>query len=252
MRQFLTAATVVILFCCGTSAMAFNWNYYNFGSTPFDANNNTSPIGYPSGVGHRPSPGLLGEGGEKFDLEGLFIASDNDYLYVALTNSFGLSSTSTAWGSTFNMGDVFFGFGGNNNRFAIDVSTGKLMQVTTWNFISNKPGSYYGNTSIRARVGAFEVGQGSELGTANQIMTSCDNLEHNHLTPGNGNTYVFEWRFNRSLVSSWDGASELFFHATLGCGNDLVEKPYMAIPEPGTMILLGLGLFGAGLIARRK
>jgi len=251
MKRFLTAVTVVILFCCGTSAMAFNWNYYNFGSTPFDANNNTAPINYPSGVGYRPSPGLLGEGGEKFDLEGLFIATDNDYLYVALTNSFGLSATSTAWGSTFNMGDLFFGSAGNKSAFAIDVSTGKLMQVTSWNFINNKPGSYYGNTTIRNRVGAFEVNAGTVLGDANQKMTLWNNLEPNPMQ-GNGDTYVFEWKFSRNLISGWNGASDLFFHATLGCGNDLIEKPYTAIPEPGTMILLGIGLFGAGLFARRK
>ena len=254
MKRFSILFLLLALFL-GNSAMGFSWTsgYYNHGDTPFDDNNNTAPIQYPYGVGYLPSPGNTSEGGEKFDLEGLFVNFDDNYLYVALTNSFGMSVTSSTWGSTFYQGDVFFGFGGNNDAFAIDVSSGNLLSVNVASYIQNLDGSYYNNVAIRERVGSFQAVMSPTLGTANQVLTFWDGLETDPLLPDatGGDTYVFEWRIDRSLLG-WDGTSNLFFHTTLGCGNDLIEYNFAAIPEPGTMILLGLGLFGAGLIARRK
>lgn len=254
MKRFSIFFVLFALFL-GNTAMGFSWTagYFDHGDSPFDGNNNTAPIEYPHGVGFLPSPGNLSEGGEKFDLEGLFVNFDDDYLYVALTNSFGLSVTSSTWGSTFRQGDIFFGFGGNDDAFAIDVSEGDLVELGVGTYIQDIDGSYYENETIRNRVGSFEAVLSTSLGSANQVMNFWGGLETNPLLPDetNGDTYVFEWKIDRSLLG-WDGTSNIFLHTTLGCGNDLIEYDYAAIPEPGTMILLGLGLFGAGILGRRK
>lgn len=254
MRRFVLLFTLLIV-VLGSNAMGFSWTpgYYNHGDSPFDFNNNYAPIDYPHGVGYLPSPGTLGEGGEAYDLEGFFVASDNDYLYIALTNSFGQSVTSSSWGTTFEQGDIFFGWGMDPNAFALDVSSGELVDVKYWDWIPNVDGSYYGNADIRNRVGAFQIDEGTVLGSANQTLTLWNGLETNPMTPDptNGNTHVFEWKIDRSLLA-WDGLEDIRFHTTLGCGNDLIEYNYAPIPEPGTIILLGLGLFGAGMFVRRK
>jgi hypothetical protein len=254
MKRF-SILLVLLTFFLGSTAMGFSWTggYYDHGATPFDHNNNTAPIDYPYGIGYLPSPGYQTEGGEKFDLEGLFVNFDDDYMYVALTNSFGMSVTSSTWGSTYYQGDIFFGIGGEINTFAIDVSTGDLVDVEAWTYIQDLDGSYYDNIAIRNRVGAYEAVMSPTLGSANQVLTLWQGLESDPLLPDatNGDTYVFEWKIDRSLLG-WDGVSEMAFHTTLSCGNDLIEYDFGVIPEPGTMILLGLGLFGAGIIARRK
>ena len=79
-------------------AYGVTWNYYDFGTSVFDANDNYSPIFYPNGIGHLPSPGSHSEGGEKYDIEGLNFAYDNAYLYVSVTASFG----QTIWSTTYN------------------------------------------------------------------------------------------------------------------------------------------------------
>jgi hypothetical protein len=38
-------------------------------------------------------------------------------------------------------------------------------------------------------------------------------------------------------------------HWTMSCGNDVLEH---TVPEPATMLLLGTGLFGLGILSRRK
>jgi len=249
MKRFSAVLFILMALLVANPAQAFNWTHYDFGATPFDENNNTAPIEYPYGIGNLPSPGTLGEGGEKFDLEGLFVAADNDYLYVSLTNSFGKSVYSTGWDRWYEMGDIFFGMG--DNSYAIDVQTGRLVEVGAWTGILNEPGTYYNYTSIRDRVGAWQVTQGLDLGDANEVTTFWPGLEDDPMSNYESDTYTLEYKIDRSLFN-WDGTSDLFFHATLGCGNDLVERSLTAIPEPTTLILLGLGLVGAGMISRRK
>jgi hypothetical protein len=73
------------------------------------------------------------------------------------------------------------------------------------------------------------------------------------MLPGNGDTYIKEYRITRSLLGTELTAhSSITFHTTIQCGNDLLEKDYGVIPEPGSMILLGVGLLGLGASLRRR
>lgn len=255
MKRCATLILLLLALFVNRSALAFSWTsgYYDFGTSPFDANNNTAPIFYPYGVGYLPTPGHLGEGGETFDLEGFFVAFDQDFMYLALTNSYGMTATSSSWRTSFNQGDIFLGYGDARDTYAIDVSSGDLVSVGSWRLIDDVAGSCYDDVAIRNRVGAFEVTQGTTLGTANQTLTFWEGLETDPLLPDGtgGDTYVFEWKIDRDVLG-WNGASNIFFHTTLGCGNDLVEYSFSVIPEPATVILLGLGLFGAGILIRKK
>lgn len=252
----------LIAFCFGSTAMAFNYNYAalgNVSTSPFDGNNNTAPIEYPGGVGFLPSPGTFSEGGERYDLEGFSVAFEGDFMYVSLTNSYGMSVTSTTFGTTFRQGDIFFGSAYGDNTYALDITARTVRSVDAWSYIQNQSGSYYPDTIIRNRVGAHEVAFGATLGTSGQVLTEWAGLEYDPnyssgpLDPDvtNGDTWVFEWRIERSLLG-FDGKAPIYFHTTVGCGNDLIEYTYPGIPEPGTLMLLGFGLIGAGLIKRRR
>lgn len=254
----LTAILSVVL--TGGPAFGYAFSYYSgFGTSAFDENNNTSPITYP-GVGALPSPGQLGEGGEGFDEEGLFVRFQDGKIYGALTNSFGSSAYSRLWNETYQTGHLFFGFNGAYDQFAIDLDDGNLYQVNTWGYIPDLPGTYHNNTTIRNAVGAFRMTDGLHIGTLTDfMMTHMTGYEGvldgpDPLAPsGNSDTYVYEWRIDMSLLTAYldDPVGSVKFHHTLACGNDLIERE-AAIPEPGTLILFGSGLIGFGLYARRK
>ncbi len=247
-RLFLLTLAITLV---AGQAFGFNFNLHDFGSSPFDHNNNWAPISYPSGVGNLPSPGTLGEGGESFDLEGLKVAITDDFVYVAIANSFGYSAYSSAWNQSYDLGDLFIGKDGGGYDYAIDIIDGGsngLYQVGSSTGLLNQPGSYYG-TSIAALIGEYKMTQGTKLGDVTSMETFWADYETNHMNPGNGDTYLYEFAFDRSLLGDFN---TLDFHLTLGCGNDLMEESYSPVPEPATMLLFGLGLIGAGIIRRRK
>jgi len=249
-KKFLIALGLTSLLCI-SSASAFNWSYHNFGSAYFDEHNNTADIYYPHGVGSLPSPGNLGEGGEKFDIEGLNFAYDNDFVYLSVTSSFNEGAYSSGWNQTYGRGDLFFGFGNSKYEYAI-TSNGHLVDVATWTGISTKPGTYYSNAIINSAAGAWRVGTGSTLGGVDILKSHDPLLESNPMAGGSADTYVWEYRFQKSLLSDFGSSGAVTFHQNLECGNDLLEKRYQVVPEPVSVILFGFGLVGLGVKLRNR
>ncbi len=244
-------STLAVLGAAGPArALPFTWQSYNFGATPFDSNNNWSPVNYPNGIGHQPSPGQLGENGEKFDLEGLFVAVDDSAIHIALTNSFGTSAYSTGWSQSFGLGDLFIGVNGTSFAYALRFADSGLWSVSSSNGITNRPGTYFNNPAIRNQVGPWTIASGTRLGDVGFSITYWPGLESNPIPGGNGNTYILEWTIDRSLLPTLSAGDTLYLHNTLECGNDLIETSYLipsgtspaAVPEPSTFALLLPGL----------
>lgn len=67
---------------------------------------------------------------------------------------------------------------------------------------------------------------------------------------------LIKYAFNLSSFGlSWEDELDLGFHWTMTCANDVIEGGIYkaaAVPEPGTMLLLGMGIAGLGAAGRRR
>ena len=267
-RVLLFTALAGLFIFSSAFAYEFTWPGYDFGiDNPFDRNNNYSPISYPCNIDTFPSPGPYGEGGEKFDLEGLHYDIEGNQVHIAIVNSFGFSQTSSYWKDSYGnpqayeLGDIFFGFDGSNMQYAIsldNMAVYAVNEVDGWLGIQDIPGSYYNYPTIRNAVGAWKLNlqnTGDALASVVSEEHIYDDLENEFggpLSPGTAETHILEFSFDLTNIAGFSSASSVGFHNTLGCGNDLIEKCFSAVPEPTTWILLGMGALGLGSFARRK
>lgn len=250
-------STLAVLFACGVSAPASaytidgnlaDWGLTRTGSAA-DWTPNPSVKAWlvedqTGGANTYLTPGY---GGQAYDVEALYIDYDAQYLYLALVT--GHNPLTPNSGNSYAPGDFAIDFG-RDGIFEFGLETtgsngktrGGLYAVSQWGAglwgVANE-----GPTSI---LSGTLLGMGdvvyTTVGVANMGIYAAD--RH----------FFYEARIPVALFGAHWGGKAFDVHWTMNCANDslTVDPVPGAVPEPGTLAMLPLGLLGMGWLARRR
>lgn len=228
--------------------------------------NDYSPINYPGGVGHQPSPG--GATGEGFDLEEMYVRITDTQAQILLVASNGPSVE--AVGSTWHLGDLMVFSGGR--QFAIVTHSGsqglpagniyRISGDADVEGLQDQPGGYRDSTTVVendygpdatipeiaepwAVSGSIDAGQ--LLGAA---VIETDSFDYGGDEDG---TFLIQYTFDTSVLGI-DEPIDMTAKITWGCGNDVIRVKGVnapPIPEPATVALLLVGSLVTVVVRRR-
>ncbi len=116
-------------------------------------------------------------------------------------------------------------------NYVVSKSMGKIYEL---NYGGITPTGNEGHWTGYRGDQAYQGGYGTERGSASWVLDPTNKTL----------TITFD-----SLGMSYDAIG---YHWTMACGNDVVEGGGKPVPEPGTLILLGLGVLGLGMARLRK
>lgn len=177
---------------------------------------------------------------------GVAIGDDTDYgdLFIS-TNGW------TPTGNQPYETDTFYSQGTTDWEYAFDTSSGSI-------FSTDENGAYLSNDA--GSEGGIDAGGSWDIGwyRRNQLVQYLPGEGETAATSGefsneNENLLIYSFNLADLGLSASEGYN-LGFRWTQTCANDVIEGGVLVapVPEPGTVMLLGLGLLGMGAAGRKK
>lgn len=177
-----------------------------------------------------------GWGGQLFDAEAMYFDYDSANIYFAIVTGHP-SGGSNGW----KPGDIAFDFKKDGSyEYGIET-TGSSSKKGTLYSVSSWGSGLWGAAS-----------DPTQIITATTIYNPPDtNLNYNKTYYGGDGHYVIEGYMPYSYFGS-DWGNDFRMHWTQTCGNDAINLDVNMVPEPGSIMLLGMGILGLFGLRKKK
>lgn len=229
------------------------------------------PAAWASAIGaFAQEDGLVrpGIGGQNYDVEAMYAAVMGDTLYFALVTGFDQGGEAgDILAPHYDGGDIFFNFGGAAGynvavriTEADSISSTGIGNIYTGDF-SPSGASYINTNDVMTPqhqvANPWRVDDSAVGGLGVTLVGTTGIAYQNDPTAADHNVYEFALDLSALGLSGAAVGSQGFnVHWTMECGNDYMDwsapGQLIVIPEPATMTLLGLGLVGIAIRARKR
>jgi len=195
-----------------------------------------------------------GWGGQAYDAEALYVYLDSTHLFLALVTGLDPKTKTNFARNTYGPGDFAIDFGQNGSfEFGIETlgaNAGKVYSVTRWGYgLWGVDGRE--NRANPNKAHPTSIITGTEIGKGELIYTTTPFKNMGKYR--NDWHYVIEAAIPLSVFAGYSGKFDV--HWTMDCANDAIwvdpELSANAVPEPGTLALLPLGLLALAALRRR-
>lgn len=211
------------------------------------------------------SPGI---GGQNYDIEAMYAVVDGDTLFFALVTGFDQGGEAgDILAPHYDGGDIFFNFGGAAGyNYAVRITEADSVSSTGIGNVYSGDFSPSGNSYLNTDdvmtpqhqvANPWRVDDAAVGGLGVTLVGTTTIAYNNDASAADHNVYEFALDLTALGLTGADVGSQGFnVHWTMECGNDYMDwaapGQLIVIPEPATMTLLGLGLVGIAMRAKRR
>jgi PEP-CTERM motif len=197
---------------------------------------------------------------QAWDLEGMFLKGNS----LGMVGGFEFDTGVKHNGHDYTSGDIFIRVANSGLPwdYAIRMNFDPSNPANnTYDILELTASTTYLPPTDVASSGPFKVGTGYSVlqsGLAFSFGTIADSGFDGWTDNAAGSpNWVGDGAGSHYQVSGFDlgflGAGTSFTtHFTMECGNDLLTGQSTTVPEPATLVLLGIGMAGVGMVAKRK